>query len=175
MDSIVKTYQPPTPPLAAAEGRPRTAQHTSGTIHPVMSEPAFDHDEKSPGSWRRRHRERGWVPDRREVDDFGEVVRTRCVAAAVWIGVVECASSSTRTRPAGAWSRPAVFAADPDPPRCRRPARDRDAAIPRRPDRARTREPTGSWSRALSGRPPGGTRDWPATSRRCPLRKTGGP
>ena len=39
----------PRSPLAAAEGRPCTAQHTSGAIHPVMSEPAFDRDEEVAG------------------------------------------------------------------------------------------------------------------------------
>lgn len=61
---------------------------------------------------------------RREVDDVGEVVHTRCVAAAVWIGVVGCASPCTRARPAGAWWRPVVSSCGPRPPRCRRPARE---------------------------------------------------
>lgn len=134
MDSIVKTYQPPTPPLAAAEGRPRAAQHTSGTLHPVMSEPAFDHDEEVAGLVEGATSGTRLGTGRREVDDFGEVVRTRCVAAAVWIGVVGCASSSTRARRAGAWWRPAVSRCGPRP-----------AAVSPSGSQSRCGSPAASW------------------------------
>jgi hypothetical protein len=127
MDSIVKTYQPPTPPLAAAEGRPCTAQHTSGTIHPVMSEPAFDHDEEVAGLVEGATSGTRLGTGRREVDDFGAVVRTRCVTAPVWIGVVECASPCTRARPAGAWWRPVASSCGPRPAAVSRAARERGA------------------------------------------------
>lgn len=106
------------PPLAA-EGRPCTAQHTSGTTHPAMSEPAFDRDEEVAGlaegaTWGTR-----LASGRREVDDSGKVASTFCVAAAIWIGVVGCASPCTSARLPGAWWRPAASSGGPSGTRAR--------------------------------------------------------
>jgi hypothetical protein len=74
----------------------------------VTSEPAFDRDEKSPGSRRERHGDAGrrLGTDRREVADFSKVVSTAGAAAAVWIGVVGCAYRGAAVRLASEVQRP---------------------------------------------------------------------